>query len=103
MKHNNPGNLPSHANPCCGHVTNASSEFGRLDKLELPDMGDIAICFNCGAILVYSDPQRNVTRYARRIEVETLPRELRHKLSRAQKFIRKRGWIPRDAARRDSN
>jgi hypothetical protein len=74
-----------------------------MDKLELPDTGDIAICINCGAILVYSEPQRNVTRYARRIEIETLPREARHKLSLAQKFIHKRGWIQRDAARRDGN
>jgi predicted transcriptional regulator len=74
-----------------------------MDKLELPDAGDIAICINCGAILVYSDPQRNVTRYARRIEIETLPREAKQKLSVAQQFIRKRGWIPRDADRRDGN
>jgi hypothetical protein len=74
-----------------------------MDKLELPNTGDIAICINCGAILVYSDPKQNVTRYAHRIEIETLPREAKHKLSKMQKFIRKRGWIPQDAARRDGN
>jgi hypothetical protein len=100
---NEPGNLPPHANPCCGHVTDSSSELHRLDKVELPNTGDIAICINCGAILIYSDPERNVTRYARRIEIETLPREIRHKLSVAQQFIRKRGWIPQDADRRDGN
>jgi hypothetical protein len=99
----NPGNLPPHANPCCGHVTDASSEVGRMDELQLPDAGDIAICINCGAILLYIDPKQNVTRYARRIEIETLPREAKHKLSEMQKFIRKRGWIPRDAERRDGN
>jgi hypothetical protein len=99
----NSGNLPPHANPCCGHITDASSEISRMDKFELPDVGDIAICINCGAILVYSDPKQNVTRYASRVEIETLPRETKHKLSVAQTFIRKRGWIPRDAARRDGN
>jgi hypothetical protein len=97
------GNLPPHANPCCGHVTDSATEFWRMAELELPDTGDIAICINCGAILVYSNPHRNVTRYARRIEIETLPRKIRHKLSAAQQFIRQRGWIPRDAHRRDGN
>jgi hypothetical protein len=99
----NPGNLPPHANPCCGHVTDSSSELHRLDKTELPDVGDIAVCINCGALLVYTEPQRNVTRHARRIEIETLPRETKYILSKAQKFIRKRGWIPKDAKRRDGS
>jgi len=98
-------NLPPHANPCCGHVTDASSDIEDLDldKMAMPDVGDIAVCLNCGAILVYIDPERNVTRYAHRIEIETLPRATRHKLSVMQKFIHKRGWIPREARKRDGN
>ena len=92
------GNLALHTNPCCGFETNCSSELGEIEP-ELASPGDLTICLNCGAILAYLDPEKNVTRFARRLEVDLLSRRLKKKLSIAQRLIRKRGWLPSEASR----
>lgn len=96
-------NLPEHANPCCGYVTDASSDLEKLEEMEVAAAGDYVICINCGALMVYTDPRRNRMRYASRIEVERIPRELRQKVGRVQRHIQRRGWVSREARRRDGN
>jgi hypothetical protein len=91
-------NLPLHANPCCGYVTDSSADTESFEQ-EAPDVGDLSVCLNCGALLVYTDPKRNVMRYASRLEAVTLPREFKRKIARMQQYVRKRGIIPRERQR----
>jgi len=93
-------NLPAHANPCCGYVTNASSDVEDLEAgPSLPDLGDFSICLNCGSLLVYSDPANNVMRYATRLEAQTLPRQQKSQAAAMQRFIRSRGMFEREHRR----
>jgi hypothetical protein len=92
--------LPAHANPCCGYVTNASSDVEDLAAgPSLPDLGDFSICLNCGALLMYSDPAKNVMRYATRLETISLSRQQKLEVAAIQRYIRRRGMLERERRR----
>jgi hypothetical protein len=81
-----------HFNPCCGYVTDAADTLPNFDPFEMPRMGDIAICFNCGALLYFLNVEGKL-RVAYPGEVLSLTSHQRSMLRKVQKYIRKRGRI----------
>ena len=81
-------------NPCCGYITDASDSLPNF-KTETPSMGDIAVCLNCGAILVYKDGLRNITQLARPEDLKALDLAQCRYIARAQRYIRARGIFKR--------
>jgi len=93
-------------NPCCGYVTDMTESLDHImgeGPDTLPNAGDLIVCLNCGAVLVIIDPKTNRSRPVRRQDIEALSTKERRDLSSAQKYIRKRGWIPREAKRRSDS
>jgi len=83
-------NLPRKANACCGFETDVGESQGEPGAQ--PRRGDIAICLNCGAWLVYRNSE-NDTKLARAREIYGLePRDM-ELLVELRKFIRARGPI----------
>ena len=80
-------------NACCGYVSDSADLLPTFDQTVLPARGNFSICINCGSLLVYRDGQRNLTRLATRIETELLNSAQRRYIRKAQRYIRKRGWI----------
>jgi hypothetical protein len=88
-------NLELSLNPCCGYLTDASDEIKDdvLKELAMPDPGDVALCLNCGALLVYKDGPRNITRICGNRELARVTKKDRRTLARLQRYIRVRGLI----------
>jgi hypothetical protein len=57
-----------------------------------PHAGDVAICLNCGTLLVYLDEENN-TRLAQLQDLIPLRDKRRKQLKKAQKYVRRRGRI----------
>jgi hypothetical protein len=79
-------------NPCCGYVTNSADLLPEFESAT-PDVGDLSICLNCGALLAYRDGERNLTRLATRRQMEGLNSEQRRYIKIVQRYIRARGLI----------
>ena len=59
-----------------------------LDELELdpdPHAGDVAICLNCGAYLVYLDEENNC-RFAQLLDLHRIPERRLKQLKKARKY-----------------
>jgi hypothetical protein len=86
-------NLPTKPNICCGYPTNSGENFSSLTEEEEtvnPRVGDLAVCLNCGAFLVYMNEQ-NTMRFAQARDLAGLdPADLK-RFKKARKFIRQRG------------
>jgi hypothetical protein len=95
-------NVPLSINPCCGYMTDTIENVEDSDDRGFAEH-DVLLCLNCGAVLTFIDRTRSHKRYARRIEIEMLPRRIKLKLAKAQRFVRQRGWLPRMAKTRESN
>jgi len=98
----NEPNLPVRRNPCCGYCVDAAETLESVlgeQPNPWPRTGDLTLCLNCGAILVFIDPITNQTRLALPKDGQTLSGKRRRMLVRAQKYIRRRGWIPRERER----
>jgi len=79
-------------NVCCGYVTNAADSLPNFETVD-PNKGDLGICLNCGALLVYIDGKRNITQLAGRQDIELLNSAQRKYIGRAQRYVRARGLI----------
>ena len=89
-------NLPLKPSICCGYPTDAGESFSTmLGEVELdpePHAGDVAICLNCGAYLVYLDEENN-SRLAELLDLKLISDKRRLQLRKAKKYIRRRGRI----------
>jgi hypothetical protein len=66
-----------------------------LGEIELdpdPHAGDVALCLNCGTLLVYLDEENNA-RLAELIDLIPLSDKRRKQLKKAQRHVRRRGRI----------
>jgi hypothetical protein len=88
-------NLERSLNPCCGYLTDASDEIDDdvLKRFTTPNPGDVALCLNCGAVLVYKDGPRNITRMCGNRELARVTKKDRRTLAELQRYIRARGLI----------
>jgi hypothetical protein len=88
-------NLERSLNPCCGYLTDASDEIidDEIKELEKPRPGDVALCLNCGAVLVYKDGPRNITRLCGNRELARVTKKDRRILAKLQRYVRARGLI----------
>jgi hypothetical protein len=88
-------NLELSLNPCCGYPTDASDEIedNVLKRFTTPDPGDVALCLNCGAVLVYKDGPRNITRMCGNRDLARVTKKDRRTLADLQRYIRERGLI----------
>jgi hypothetical protein len=88
-------NLPLKPNICCGYPTDTGESFGSIlgeEEDPNPNAGDIAICLNCGAYLVYRD-EENGTRLANLQDLIGLSDKRRNQLKKTRRYIRGRGRI----------
>jgi hypothetical protein len=89
-------NLPLRPSICCGYPVDAGESFATmLGEMELdpdPHAGDIGICLNCGAYLVYLDDANNC-RFAQLLDLNLLSDKRRRQLKKARKYVQKRGRI----------
>lgn len=81
-------NVRRKANACCGYETEVGESQGEPGAQ--PRRGDIAICLNCGAWLVYRNSE---TKLARAREIYGLEPGDMERLVEMRKFIRARGPI----------
>ena len=92
-------NLPTKPNICCGYPSNAAECVSKEPwEDDVARAGDLGICLNCGAWLVYLN-EENDTCLARPLDLAGLePEELR-RFKKVRKYIRRRGRIwPRKKA-----
>ena len=89
-------NLPAKASICCGYPTDTGESFGTmLGEIELdpdPHTGDVGLCLNCGAYLVYLD-EENTKRLAELRDLLGISDKRRKQLKKAKRYIRNRGRI----------
>jgi hypothetical protein len=86
-------NLPTKPNICCGYPTDSGENItSLLEEGEAfnPRVGDLAVCLNCGAFLVYMS-ERNTMRFAQVRDLAELSAENLKRFKKARKFIRQRG------------
>ena len=86
-------NLPTKPNICCGYPTDSGENITSLLGEEAavnPRVGDLAVCLNCGAFLVYMN-ERNDMRFAQVRDLAELSPENLKRFKKARKFIRGRG------------
>ena len=88
-------NIELSLNPCCGYLTNASDMIidYELKELQTPNPGDVALCLNCGSLLVYKDGPRNITRLCGNRDLAQVTKRDRLMLAKAQRYVRARGLI----------
>jgi hypothetical protein len=99
-------NLPTKPNICCGYPTDSGESLSSLMEEEEeetvnPRVGDLAVCLNCGAFLVYMNEQNDM-RFARALDLADLSPENLKRFKKARKFIRQRGrfWPRKRAGQR---
>lgn len=84
-------NLELGLNPCCGYLTDSVDSLPDF-KDELPNLGDVSVCLNCGTLLVYTKAgTANLTRLATRKDIEPFNAKQRRILRKVQKIIFRRG------------
>jgi len=86
-------------NPCCGYRVDTLEPLDTDQPNAKPQDGDILVCLNCGAALVWTNNLKN-RRHLRLSDLESLSRLDRFLLDKAQKLITKRGWLPREEKRK---
>lgn len=87
--------VPEQLCPKCGYLMEATTP---LDGGALPKDGDVSICLNCGAILIFTAELK--MRAATDQEVAEIMRDKQtaSMIQRAQSYIRRRGPIEKGAA-----
>jgi hypothetical protein len=84
------GRMEKAFNPCCGYLVDAAAKIPEFEP-KLPQAGDIAVCFNCGQLLVYLEDSKNLTQIAHLADLGRLRNDDAQMIYKAQCFIRKRG------------
>ena len=91
-------NLPLKPNVCCGYPVDTGESFDSvLGEVKYepdpdPNVGDLAICLNCGTYLVYTT-EENDTRLAELRDLIGLSDKRRKQLKKVRKYLRARGRI----------
>lgn len=74
--------------PCCGYLVDAYQ--GLSDPSAEPAQGDLSVCINCGALLLFTDDDYGVRQFTP-AEFEQLPFRAQSAYQEMRRFILKRG------------